>query len=612
MRTVPELVSRYCDPGAVTALGGWDTNAVDLERAAEAKTPLGGFKGLFKCLARVGTLNLDRLEVPTCDTFIGTEIRPTSDSGVNGSLLGAKKDKSIAGLAGIAKELFDATATEPCIDLSPFAVGGRERRNKETLSNQELRSRLVLCADAVTCLIAGHYAQLITVAIMNSRGEARMGITQKELWYSRYLDYTHKNCWSWSYDISRSDQTVTEPLILGAFGICRAMFPESKEVDNHFTMIMSSFMMNRVITPGGYVYRIGPHTVPSGHPFTSIITTFAHWLAREDAHMRLGIPADAYYGEQSGDDARVHYKDARWMPEPERYRRVMGERWGLRIKTDPGSLTLGKVYASTMELCPEFLGVRHIGGIIGKDIFRLWDMTLMQRWPREHKAYQAARHHYMSGNNPMDAQAWEYHWSYFAEAFAQCPDEFKEGQMYEEGIIDRLKYKAMGEALADLSRWKTPDWLARRKAVWDRGKVPLYEYIPSTRAKLVRDTLRGRPVGKRRRLDMMAILGEIRPIRRPKDYNYIYDQIGRRVRDRNKFGEVGHEPDDVDYVEEDTIETRSDSEWDWREEAGWDSEGGEGDEQSESTTDDCCCHGTKVCTIFEEFRRRSALQLSEG
>uniref|UniRef100_A0A2V0RC72 RdRp n=1 Tax=viral metagenome TaxID=1070528 RepID=A0A2V0RC72_9ZZZZ len=465
-------LDEYADPALIMAHGCWDTNMLDLKRFGGKKGGTAGTRSIIAALDRVGELNLVRIPTPEPGDCMLTEVRESSDSGAMGSGLGAKKEKSVGMFGEVLQETFETLGKAKYIDASPYTCGGRERRNLTPMDGEDLRSRLVLCGDLVTALIGCTYAQPITASIMKERGEVRLGLKQDEMWYKRYLKEIHDTAFSRDLDISRSDQSLCEELIVGAFGILRSMFDEDdKRVDNHFFFMMSSALYKRVIIPGGHIVTIKRHGLPSGHPFTSLITSIAHWIAAQDIHKQLGV--ENYRMEQSGDDARYHYFSAWDMPKVDAYVSMAKERWGLTIK--PGSQTTGKVMATAEGITPEFLAVRHIHGYPTRDLARTWDISLLPRRPRCSPTMQAIRMFYMDSNNPFLRRRWKSYIEYFCRMNVAAGRIFGWSDSQEsKEVINRYM---LTRALERPARVASGEIGRPRKQPWEKGKTPVIQLV---------------------------------------------------------------------------------------------------------------------------------------
>lgn len=476
-----EGLSEYCDPAALMVQGAWDTNREDLVRHTANIGGSAGISTVFKSLRRVDKLNIKCIPaLPGRDGIESVLIRPDADPGYLGRGLGNTRGQAVKALEPHLADAFEELGRTLYVDTAPFTCGGRERRNLRPLEGEDLRSRLVLGCDTLTTCIGGYYGQAVTRMVAMGRGEVRLGLDQETRWYQEYMRNTHNTAWSRSIDISRSDQTLSRPLIVAAFGLIRSYLPPSKEIDNHFGFIMSSFIYKRVVTPGGYVYRIGPNGVPSGHPFTSLVTSFAHWVAAQDGHRCLGLDGGDYFMEQSGDDARYHYRNPRQMPDPERWAEVLKVRWGLMVK--PASCVDGKVLAGTPGCCPELLAMKWIGGIPGRDRNRIWDISLLPRYPKQDSVAQGMRLYYMRSNNPMDLDLWKYHWHYFWEVGQEMPDYARPGWARDPDAFSWMESEAFCSALVHgATAWRDPR-VHERKEYWATDRVPLRK-LPDRRAR---------------------------------------------------------------------------------------------------------------------------------
>lgn len=76
-------------------------------------------------------------------------------------------------------------------------------------------------------------------------------------------------------DWDNCDASMIENAIVAAFTILRSCYPVSRKLDKLFLYTLSGFVYKNVAIKQRFIYRI-TRGVPSGSPFTSLVTTLAN------------------------------------------------------------------------------------------------------------------------------------------------------------------------------------------------------------------------------------------------------------------------------------------------------------------------------------------------
>lgn len=266
--------------GATLPNGGWDFARPHLERYGEERINDITYDGLLYIIKKYGVnWKIPKFKFkPTKADIDLMYVKPESYSGLmTGNLFGETKKLSIVLSNQVAKVLFDLCGSKLMVDTSLKTVGGREKLNKYSSLGDRTVTRCVLQEETPITQLKQIYSRPITNAYrrISHRWDSGHGIGVSLLGenWDYFVDKITQEghrliCGDWS----SHDTYVSEVTMNVAFGIMRAMWPDSSEVDRHFFFFTSGHVYKRVITPGGFVYRIDGG-IMSGCPFTSHMNT---------------------------------------------------------------------------------------------------------------------------------------------------------------------------------------------------------------------------------------------------------------------------------------------------------------------------------------------------
>jgi hypothetical protein len=194
----------------------------------------------------------------------------------------------------ISKEIYDRSAKDVMQDTSLWSIGGRERPQSLVEDGKQVRSRAVwmpeLCTSQMSQIYARPIQRMLQVLQKGNKHVIELACGNSfynggwDKWCKRYQKYHNILFADWS----RHDQTVVEETMVVAFAVLRACYPRSEKIDNHFLFIMSGFIHKHTAIPGRFIYLISKG-IPSGSPFTTLVTTVCCWLNWSIIFNKFGI-----------------------------------------------------------------------------------------------------------------------------------------------------------------------------------------------------------------------------------------------------------------------------------------------------------------------------------
>lgn len=272
--------------------GEWQYNCKNLVTMATPHVRKYSYDDLMQGLkSRVGIeLVLPELPEYNVDSIDLVRVNHTSFNGLRTSrAFGKKRAKSTPFTKPIARDyakhvISKVGRKEYVLDTSLWHVGGRGKRVICPIGEKkEIRTRAILCQEDIPTLIG----QSVVVNINEKLQHLAEGFN----WggrlngRSQYLDLVNAldtkgdPLWrNFGIDFSQHDNRVSKEQIVFAMGLLRCCYPEGEAMDRIFIYILSSLVHKRVVLPeSNLIYQISKG-IPSGHTFTSILTTCTAYL----------------------------------------------------------------------------------------------------------------------------------------------------------------------------------------------------------------------------------------------------------------------------------------------------------------------------------------------
>lgn len=289
LNTVTKRYGLTRDPEnyAVVA-GSWATNRSYLEEMACPALPkippsLARFKHFWLPVLSeyIRKLKISLLPAPTAQDLSYIDYSPDTYAGIRyDKFLDKPRKRDAAPYAlRLAKHLFHQAARKPMCSDALYMMGGREKEEDEALTDgKALSSRGVLMPEFHEDILSSVYSRPIELKFIHqASGPIYLGHSNTHRKWQRYKDDLSFGETVIEGDWRKFDTSVSKELILLSFAILRSFYPKGGAIDNHFVWMVSTFLEKRVVTPGGYVYKIS-NGVPSGSAWTSIVDTIANFL----------------------------------------------------------------------------------------------------------------------------------------------------------------------------------------------------------------------------------------------------------------------------------------------------------------------------------------------
>jgi hypothetical protein len=242
-------------------------------------------------------------------------VNHSSQPGINTTVLLGKKRSITTSMTKViahqyARDIIMVPRKSYVLDTSLYYIGGREKRMKSPYSDpfKILKSRMVLAQEDVPTIIG----QSLVVNINESLQRRSEGFN----WGGRlngrgsFMDFVgnlkpkHPGMINFSTDFSGHDNNVTENEIIVGMGLLRCCYPEGDEIDRLFYYITSSLVFKRVVAPDSHIIYELSKGLPTGHSFTSILTTICAYMkisvAIQKTHKKKHIKDTHLQG--AGDD----------------------------------------------------------------------------------------------------------------------------------------------------------------------------------------------------------------------------------------------------------------------------------------------------------------------
>jgi hypothetical protein len=244
---------------------------------------------------------------------------------------------------------------------TPCSVGGRGKLAKPN-KVYEKDGRLILIPDLVHHLI-GSLGSKSYFKALNSTDRSKGGIM---LGMGPFMDHYEKLI-TWSGDVkfwmmidfSGFDQTVPAILIRKAFEVISDKFSSMPGKTNYFNSQYKHLAETEIVLPYGAVYR-KKRGVASGDPWTSVVGSYANWIAIQYCMLRLGIGAKLW---TFGDDSLIAIKSSPFSKDEimSRIAKCLYDDFGMEVSISKSFVsdrigTIGEP-ASQLEKSPQFLSM---------------------------------------------------------------------------------------------------------------------------------------------------------------------------------------------------------------------------------------------------------------
>jgi hypothetical protein len=275
----PEYHDRVSVPGV------WETQWIDIQKAGDETQHEMTYKKMFDAIERrfTGNLQLPVLAAPDLDSIDLVETNPRAQPGLLSKMwFGPRHEVADKYIRPLAKNLFTTTGDRTCSDTGCWQLGGRARRQKLSV-DKPLRGRIIMMPEGPQKMLSLAYAsplykKLGQINFGNHTNECQIGRNDFHGNYPKYEQYFKSlGLNTFECDISQHDASTNEETMVVAFGIIRSCFPDGADIDRRFLYMMSGTIFKNLVVPGRFIYKL-LKSIPSGSPFTSILTTIVNWL----------------------------------------------------------------------------------------------------------------------------------------------------------------------------------------------------------------------------------------------------------------------------------------------------------------------------------------------
>jgi hypothetical protein len=260
--------------------GGWEFTRPHLLRFTDSNVGSLSTEKILNIIDK----NSDKWMIPLFD-FLPAEkdidkqfVNPDAYSGFwTSHLFGTVKRESVAASNVIAKCMYNMIRSRFVVNTSLITLGGRDKVVKSKDLGKVTVSRVVMQEETPITQLKQIFARPITKAYQalnkvkireHGIGIDFLGVGWK-LFCDKLIDLG-------SYvlvgDVVSSDYSIREDVLLMAFSILSAHYPDSKELERFFFFFANGHVYKRVILPGGFVYLL-PRGIQSGCAFTAHLNT---------------------------------------------------------------------------------------------------------------------------------------------------------------------------------------------------------------------------------------------------------------------------------------------------------------------------------------------------
>nr|WIR83939.1 MAG: RNA-dependent RNA polymerase [Ulva durnavirus 1] len=278
-------------------------------------------------------------------------------------IYGVKRKFSIAETSIIAIEMFNYLKYKPLKNWFLWEILGREKDVKCNESGKEVATRVVMNTEEPAMLLLSLFCQKLTKPIINDdNGRCLIGRKYDVNKSKRVIQNKRKFKYSVDCDWSSFDTYCSSQVIELACDILMSNLPVGDKFYKRVKYYVKSSLITKFIAiPPGVVFRIDKG-VPSGHPFTSIITSYINLIIWSVIGYR--IYGKNYIKEMDivvcGDDAKVFFNESPNLRKIDKIIKQIG------MKSDPvyNNLTLNS-FPIDKDKEPDFLKrILDIDGVI--------------------------------------------------------------------------------------------------------------------------------------------------------------------------------------------------------------------------------------------------------
>jgi hypothetical protein len=286
--------------------GGWEFSKPHLMRFIRPVRGILEMDDLIKIVSEESkTWEIPFFEnIPKGRDIDSLYVNPNSYSGFwTSHFFGNTKKQATSVSNVLAKNIYNLIKSRLIVDTSLKTCGGREKVVKYKELGERTATRVVMQEETCISQVKQLFSRKLTNAYkvinninINSHSIGLNLLGSNWMKFSNIVNTL--SCKILVGDVISNDSSVREDVLVLAFAILRASFPDKKEVDRAFFFFCSGHVYKRIVMPGGYVYCI-IGGIQSGCPFTSHLNTIATriLLLAIVKHMKLKIYGLFSYGD---------------------------------------------------------------------------------------------------------------------------------------------------------------------------------------------------------------------------------------------------------------------------------------------------------------------------
>lgn len=288
-----------------------------------------------------------------------------------------------------------------------WQIGGRGKRTTPK-PGDTLRSRAVIYNDGVNAAVSSTISQGIGESIKASGGSIKIGHRAIQ-GAKKDQQQSETNEVEFEIDHKRFGFRLSEPLLVTAFGMIRALLPPGPEWDYRVLHEMAHCILKTIILPGGWIYRCTFGNW-SG-PWTSILDSFCNWIAVTTVLSEMNFKSTDVDPWFYGDDTLIGFKPG-VLPKgitPTTIQDGLTDLFGIYA----GDSNMGHLSSYGSQPGATFLGVWNKDGFHGRPMSKWVDVSVHPEKLRNHPLDQVKRMRYLDSAAVCTIENRAYFTSYF-------------------------------------------------------------------------------------------------------------------------------------------------------------------------------------------------------
>uniref|UniRef100_A0A2V0RBH1 RdRp n=1 Tax=viral metagenome TaxID=1070528 RepID=A0A2V0RBH1_9ZZZZ len=338
------------------------------------------------------------------------KVNGAASSGVGLSGIGASRGQCAQSIERLAGHVVSVVGTKPVAGCGLWQLGGRGKRTTPA-PGDKLKSRAVIFNDGVNAAVSSTISQSVGESIKSGEGSIKIGHRAMQgAKKDRLSSESHEV--EFEIDHKRFGFRLSEPLLVTAFGMIRALLPPGQYWDYRVLHEMAHCILKTIILPGGWIYRCTFGNW-SG-PWTSILDSFCNWIAVTTVLSEMNFKSADVDPWFYGDDTLIGFKH-NVLPAgvtPSTIQDGLVELFGIYA----GDANTGRLSSFGTESGATFLGVWNKDGFHGRPMSKWVDVSVHPERLRNSPKDQMKRMAYLGHAAVCTQENRDYFTSYFQYA----------------------------------------------------------------------------------------------------------------------------------------------------------------------------------------------------